>query len=603
MLFFKYVDIFDSKFHFYIENQSAHHSILGGIMTLSFLLLSIGAFILFEYDEIFKLNPISAKSEINYGYDSSKENLEKGKIWIPWRMTTYGEKFIDHRGILFPIIYSVKGTKNKNNEMDLKYRELNYKLCNETSMINKTDNYRIDVNLNELFCIDDEFSTIGGSWDKEEVYYIEINLYLCQNGINFNISDPRCQNFNNLLTYENASWLFEFFYPIVQFQPTDKKVPILVAYKSYYYRLSSSASKVKRLYLKKNILSDDQKIIGSKPKNSTYWGMSNLYGDSYFLSTEPDPLTKSSSSRLYSFNIYKDQGLIFYTRSYKKLLTIVSDIFPILNIIFIIFKIIHGKIKSIYLKRNLMELLFEISSQKNTSISNKEININNIIQSKISKINSFPNKKPLKMQKLNLKSCFKRKSIELINSNKDGLFHDKSSQLMNLDKLNSRVLSSFELNEIKNKNKIIKQLIKYPKKNQDCGMGFNSSKAINIEKIMNMKSSDMKYITPRKKLFPLYYYFMDVFLDVIRQPKKFCIVSQQYLTAYNFMSQLYDISTYVLLYEQFNIIRKAFYSKFHGSFSLTKKINILNDEVMLNINENLRNKKSAIFSDKLLIHY
>ena len=73
--------------------------------------------------------------------------------------------------------------------------------------------------------------------------------------------------------------------------------------------------------------------------------MSNLYGNSYFFPTEPDPLVKSSSSKLYSILIYKDQGLVFYTRSYKKIIAIVSDIFPILNIIFIIFKKIAGKNK------------------------------------------------------------------------------------------------------------------------------------------------------------------------------------------------------------------------------------------------------------------
>ena len=597
MIFFKYVDIFDAKFHFYTKNKPTYHSELGGIMTVSFILLSIGAFILFEYDEIFKLNPNSAKSEINYGYDSSKENLKKNKIWIPWRIAAYGGKFIDHRGILYPIINSVKGTKNKNGEINLEHKELKYKLCNETSMINKTENHIIDVNLNELFCIDDEFSIIGGSWDKEEVNFIEINLYLCKDGINFNASDPKCQNINNLLTYYNDSWLFEFYYPIVQFQPTDKKNPMLVAYKSYYYRLSSHANKIERLYLKRNILSDDQNIIGSNPKNYTYWGMSNLYGNSYFLPTVPDPLVESSSSRLYCVVIYKDQGLIYYTRSYKKILTIISDIFPILNFIFIILQKITGKIKSSYLKRNLMELLFEIRNQKKTTISNKKICISNIIQPKISKINSLPNKNPTKKQKLKINQIFKKKSKDF-NSNKDEVINDKSSQLMNLNKLNNQISSCIEFHKIHNKNKIIKRLIKYPINNEDC----NIPKVVNIQNVMNLNSSDMKHIVPRKKLFPLYYYFMDVFLDLIKQPKKFFIVSHQYLTAYNFMSQLYDISTYVLLYEQFNIIRKVLYSKNYDCFSQIKKINILNDEIMININESIRNHKSAIFSDKLLFH-
>ena len=599
MVVLEYFDIFNSKFHFYTDNQPVNHSIFGGVMSLSFLILCIIVTLLFEYDELFKLNPISAKSEINYVYDVSKEKLDKGKVWIPFRIATYEHKFIDHRGILYPIIYSVKGTKTKDNEIDLEYKELNYKLCNETAMANKTDNYIIGVNLNELFCIDDEFSEIGSTWEKEEVDHIEINLFLCQDGISFNTSDPRCQNLNNLASYYSSAWLIEFYYPIIQFQPTDKKIPILVVYKSNYYRLSSFASKVERLYLKQHILSDDQNILLNNPKNSTYWGMSNLYGNSYFLSAL-DPLVKIPTSRIFSILIYKEKGLVFYTRSYKKLLAIISDIFPIINIIMLIFKRITVRIKSSYLRRNLMELLFEIRNQKNTSISNEIINDNNVMKNKITKMNSLPIKYSMKKRQLNLNNFGKRKSNDLINSIRDEIIYDKSFQLMNLNKINNRILNCDDLNGIQNKN--IKRLVECPISNQKFDIQFNNFRVTNIKKIMSIKPNNMEHITKKNKLFPIYFYFMDIFLDFIKQPKKFCIVSKQYLMAYNFMSQLYDISTYILLYEQFNIMRKVLYFRYYDCFAKSTKINILNEEIMTSINENLRNKKNVIFSDQLLVH-
>ena len=247
-------------------------------------------------------------------------------------------------------------------------------------------------------------------------------------------------------------------------------------------------------------------------------------------------------------------------------------------------------------------MLFEIRNQKNIPSSNKRTNINNIKQSKISKINSLPNKKSLKKQQFNLNLFRKKKSNDLINSIKNEMAHDRSSQIIHLNKMNHQVSSCIDLNEIKKKKRNIKKLTKSPIKNRDFNILFNNSRVINIEKVMNMDSNDMKYIIPKNKLFPLYYYFIDVFLDFIKQPKKFCLVSQQYLTAYNFMSQLYDISTYVLFYEQFNVIRRVLYFNYYDCFNQTKKINISNEEIMININENLRNKRSAIFSNKLLIH-
>ena len=41
-------------------------------------------------------------------------------------------------------------------------------------MVNKSENFIIDVELNELFCIDDnDMDIIGGSWNKEELYYLK----------------------------------------------------------------------------------------------------------------------------------------------------------------------------------------------------------------------------------------------------------------------------------------------------------------------------------------------------------------------------------------------------------------------------------------------
>ena len=111
MNFIKYIDIFDIKFNFFVENQPAHHNIFGGIMSLSFIIISISAFIFFEYDEISKFNPISSKSEIVYEYDNKSEKVNIEKMWIPFRIVTNREQFIDHRGILYPIINYIKGKK------------------------------------------------------------------------------------------------------------------------------------------------------------------------------------------------------------------------------------------------------------------------------------------------------------------------------------------------------------------------------------------------------------------------------------------------------------------------------------------------------------
>ena len=65
------------------------------------------------------------------------------------------------------------------------YEFINYKLCNETSMVNYTDYYAINLELDQLYCIDMEELTIGGSWDFNFLNLISFDIYACKNGIDY----------------------------------------------------------------------------------------------------------------------------------------------------------------------------------------------------------------------------------------------------------------------------------------------------------------------------------------------------------------------------------------------------------------------------------
>ena len=248
MEYIKYLDFFSIKFHFYTNNQPNYQNIFGGMMTLIYILLCVGIFILFSYDDIYRLNPSTTISDIPDS-DSKLVNIKNEKIWIPFRIITEKNKYIDHRGMLYILPYYVEGKYINEIGIDLKYHLLNYKLCNETSMANKPGNFKIEVPLNELFCIEQDDLSFGGNWNKDFINFIEINLYLCKDGINFNSSDPRCSQIEDFLKHKNTSLSFDFYYPIVQFQPKNLKTPMSIIYKNYFYRLSSSSFKIGKLYL------------------------------------------------------------------------------------------------------------------------------------------------------------------------------------------------------------------------------------------------------------------------------------------------------------------------------------------------------------------
>ena len=313
----RYLDCFGTTFSFYTEKNRKFYTILGGILTLLSLIFGLIAFIFINLDDIFHHNPNSTTS-------TKRENVRKikfgeEKIWIPWRIINYESETINHKGILFPIIYYYKGIRNNStSHLQISHEIINYKLCNETSMAENANQYMIDIDLDQIYCIDMDDLSIGGNWDSDSIYYIEFDLYNCKNGEDYDKGNENCTTYEEIkeISGKNDCFDFELYYPVVHYQPMNKTTPIFVKYINYFYHLSRFSNKIDRIYLQQYILKDDIGWITKNEKLYSYWGSVSLSGDSYVNGNETDLMTEGSTSRFYSFNIYLKSDIIYYNRTY-----------------------------------------------------------------------------------------------------------------------------------------------------------------------------------------------------------------------------------------------------------------------------------------------
>ena len=585
----KYMDFFGVKFHFYVNNQPNYQNIFGGIMSILYCFICIVLFFIYNLEDLKRINPISTTSEFPFS-EQKFINPHKEKIWVPFRIVTDENKYIDHRNILKITIALKEGELEYNNGMNFKKRDLSYKLCNETSMANKPDYYFIDIPLNELYCIDIDRDdiTFGGDWNYNYTNFLEIGVYLC-NGIGYNETDPKCSGLIKLMKTVNSSLCFDLYYPVVQFQPTNLNNPISIMYKNYCYKLSSYSYKLQKLYIKEHILTDDTNLITSNSKNKSFWGSNSFLGDSYSLPNEIDPLIKDRDQRAYELQIYMDSGIIHYSRSYKKILGMISDIFPYLNLIFYLFRYLTYYIKISLIKRNLAEFIFERT----------EIKQNKPIVKKIQYINrqhfSDKNHLYLKFDNHNIDKKIKRKNSPV--SNKKGENKISYSNIHSNNHSNNQ--SSVALdddNMIKILNK--KEISTLSKNNQNESV-FKSLRLISSTQINKNKN---KKVNKNKNIFPLFYFLFDFIFDKISHPRQFFCISKLYFTVYNYMCRIYDISTHILLVKQFKInnnLLSEILSKENGLISHRKsfnKINLNDENSIVKINNNIIENKSIILN-------
>ena len=548
--FLKICDLYGTQFHWFYDYKPKYYTCWGGFFSILTGFLWISIFIIFIFHDINKTESVTNTSTLP---PTSYKNIKFGeqKLYIPWRITDYNERFINHKGILYPkIYYFTNKYNNKSGLMESYYNLINYSLCNETSMKYLDNNVLLDIPIEKLYCIDMENLDLGGSWNSEFINYIRFDLYLCKDGINYSETNNNCTSRDYLLDKmgENNNWYFELLYPVIQFQPNIKKTPILVFYKTYFYSLNLNSNKLDRIYIQEHIIKDQQGWIFDKTITKSYWGISSIQGDNYFIQKR-DQVRYGSTSRLYSLKFYLDYGIVYYSRKSKKLFETLGEAFPLVNVISTIFSFISGIIGELKSNKKLSEFII-FNSNNNDIIKNKKKKSDD---NKRNKSISIPNN-----------SNFNQKSIQeiFIKKNSNLKKGDDSSKLYCLpNNIKNNKLNFGVINALNNAAKDRKKLKR-------------TSKSIDLNKT---NSEIFDYLDKEDQKFTLLYYFFGFCLNKINSKNKnnYLCISDKFHKVFKFYTRLIDITSYISLYKQFESLKNGILNDINSkNKENNKKLNI-----------------------------
>ena len=131
----KSIDIFGTKFHFYINNSIKFKTWIGGIITIIISLISLSFIVIFGEDFIFRKNPYFTSSSIGENY--SIINLSKEKIVIAFRLENFYGFAINSTDLIYPMIYYYSGTSNSKGEYltEVKEEYISYKKCRDSDFV------------------------------------------------------------------------------------------------------------------------------------------------------------------------------------------------------------------------------------------------------------------------------------------------------------------------------------------------------------------------------------------------------------------------------------------------------------------------------------
>ena len=253
--------------------------------------------------------------------------------------------------------------------------------------------------------------------------------------------------------------------------------------------------------------------------------------------------------------------------------------------------------------RKLTELLFENLKERKPSFKLKNKESENKINDL--NINSIePKKDYISYHDKNLNDC---SLLQLKSQNNINLIENKATK--NLDKfscLKLPVKSKFQSD-----NKIITLNKDSNKDNAKINTNFMSNDtSLNLPfsdlntKNGNRELKDMnrqvlktflrtQYI--RKSLFPFKYYLCSIFIKNFDPNKNYSFLSKKFIVVYDFICQLYDISSYLILQREFQIMKNTILEKEQRSIlEKNQKVNINDHSFQFEMNKCLNNKKFSI---------
>ena len=611
----KYMDFFGTTLNFYSDKQKKYYTSLGGAFTLLSIFICFISSILLAKDG-FKRNLPANFSYSEIQQKTTKIKLEDEKIWIPWRIVDSNGIFINNNGLIFPIIYyNYYERKSTKEQFKINTKKINFKLCKEILKSGLSNLFSFEIPLNELYCIDSEDIEIGGSWTELFNNYIKFDISLCENNNNSGEEDINC-SFNN---YDN-SLKFELYYPQISIKQNDKNYPFSIIYKQHSFAINKFTQKNEKLFLQKNILLDDKGWFGKSVTKSSFWGINKIDQD-YSNNI-------NNKNIIYSFQINLSTNVIEYYRSYKKVNIIISEIFPIIYIIYIILKKIAKIFKVTEQNKMLTELIYENFLVKRSKFK-KIIVLHNSVSNGKPKHNSVREQTEILINQVNQKQTPKLKKNTVNNNlHLDYLsninIHDNISNQMNdeslIDVNNNNNSKSLILNERKNKDNSV-DIRQQTKENIKIVNFLENNILRNPQKKSSQSRKDLEFknhLFPKTefkkneissnasengkifiltKLFPYKYYFFLVFcknLDINKS--KFCF-DKKFVKANLFLNQLLDISSYLLLQREFQVLKNRILSKEDITFiEKGQKININNRAFLRLVNECLEKNKFYILA-------
>ena len=348
--FMKWIDIYGTIYNFTIHEKSKHDTVIGGISTIITGALIILCFISLGKDLFLRINP-----KYFYQKYSAKNypiiNLSNDELFFAVRMEDVNGSFVNHSDYFNITLNSYQGSGPIT---------LPVKNCSELKNTKKRFEGFNNKVLEGLICFDLTNVSIGGYWDINLTYYLNIKLTPKSN---YNDSFMILDKYLDGLYFR---FLSSYYYTDLE----DFINPLKIDVKDLYILVDKTIGKVINYQLMQGIIKTDYAILLSNPTNYSLLGFEQCWADSYVIGNYPKNI------QYLSFEIYLTKHIEIFQLTYMKIQDVFASLGGIINFLMIFIGIFTEYLSATEKYLSLINEVFDFSSFKD------ENNIHNLLLEK-----------------------------------------------------------------------------------------------------------------------------------------------------------------------------------------------------------------------------
>ncbi|EAR86976.1 ABC transporter family protein (macronuclear) [Tetrahymena thermophila SB210] len=359
----KRLDLFGSQIQFRFQGEKSFNTSLGVLFTVGIATIIILRLVILLNDIYQRNNPVVIQQQRQV---SSPEKFVMDRYSLPFAFGLQGGDNLDH--YIDPTIYTVTAQQNTKvpyvdengqTQYTIQVTDVNVSICTQDSFKNPaTKQGFLDLPYQQLFCIDPQQVVIEGDYTQQNFSQFQIKLHPC--------TGQGCGDTKKL-----GRGYFAIYFQDVIVNPKNKDQPFEYFNRDLFWTSSSSTPKEVDMYFVNNYVQSDYGWVTSDIQTLRY--------PSY---SEQDNSYTSDVDYFFMLNLrFQKQKENIYSRNYKNLTNVVSEIGGFAQSILAIGFIICSTLSEIMLNKSIINEAFDFKI-KNMNPQNNEIS--NLQQPKIS---------------------------------------------------------------------------------------------------------------------------------------------------------------------------------------------------------------------------